>query len=123
MAIFDVPLEELRRRRSIKWSRFEPDVLPMFVAEMDARLAEPIAEALTRSIVLSDSGYPEQPDYQEAFIAYAKKHPDTLTYSSSGSGTIIFTNSSHGPQAVLPILDAIDRDREFVELLRKLAAQ
>ena len=49
----------------------------------------------------------------------------TLGYFNpdSGSGTIIFTNSSHGPQAVLPILDAIDRDREFVELLRKLAAQ
>lgn len=71
MAIFDVPLDELRRRRSIKWSRFEPDVLPMFVAEMDARLAEPIAEALTRSIALSDSGYPEQPDYQDAFLGYA----------------------------------------------------
>jgi len=28
MAIFDIPLENLRRRRSIKWARFAPDVLP-----------------------------------------------------------------------------------------------
>ena len=42
---------------------------------------------------------------------------------STGSGTVIFTNSSHGAQSALPILDAIGRDREFVELLRTLAEQ
>lgn len=49
----------------------------------------------------------------------------TLGYfeASTGSGTIIFTNSSNGPQAVLPILDAIGRDQEFVEFLRRLAGQ
>ena len=40
---------------------------------------------------------------------------------STGSGTVIFTNSSNGPQSVLPILDAIGRDREFVDFLRLLA--
>ncbi len=40
---------------------------------------------------------------------------------STGSGTVIFTNSSHGAQSVLPILDAIGRDREFVDFLRLLA--
>ena len=49
----------------------------------------------------------------------------TLGYfePSTGSGTAIFTNSSNGPQAVLPILDAIGRDREFVDFLRLLAGQ
>lgn len=98
MAIFDVPLEELRRRRSIKWSRFEPDVLPMFVAEMDARLAEPIAEALTRSIVLSDSGYPEQPDYQEAFIAYAA---DTWGWQIDGADITLAGDVMQGMRDVL----------------------
>ena len=47
----------------------------------------------------------------------------TLGYFSpdTGRGTVIFTNSSHGPKAVLPILDAIGEDREFVEFLRILA--
>lgn len=71
MAIFDVPLSDLRRRRSIKWSRWEPDVLPMFVAEMDAHLAPPIREALERALADGDTGYPELPDYQEAFADYA----------------------------------------------------
>lgn len=40
---------------------------------------------------------------------------------STGSGTVIFTNSSNGAQSALPILDAIGRDREFVDFLRLLA--
>lgn len=57
----------------------------------------------------------------------------TLGYFSpdTGVGTILFTNSSNGPQVVLPILDAImastsenggtASDREFVAFLRRLA--
>ncbi len=71
MAIFDVPLRELRRRGTIKWRRWEPDVLPMFVAEMDAYLAPPIREALERALADGDTGYPELPAYQEAFADYA----------------------------------------------------
>lgn len=71
VTIFNVPLDELRRRNSIKWARFEPDVLPMFVAEMDCHLAAPISERLQRAIAESDTGYPEKPLYQEAFIDFA----------------------------------------------------
>ena len=72
MAIFDVPLRELRRRGTIKWRRWEPDVLPLFVAEMDAHLAPPIREALERALADGDTGYPELPTYQEAFADYAE---------------------------------------------------
>ena len=44
MAIFDVPLAELRTRGTIKWQRFEADVIPMFVAEMDAHVAPAVRE-------------------------------------------------------------------------------
>ncbi len=71
MRIFDVPLAELRKRRSIKWSRWEPDVLPMFVAEMDVHLVPELREKLTQLLVDGDTGYPEQPDYQEAYAAFA----------------------------------------------------
>ncbi len=72
MPIFSVPLADLRRRTSIKWTRFEPDVLPMFVAEMDVHLAEPIAERLRRAIDDGDTGYPELPMYQESFAGFAE---------------------------------------------------
>ncbi|MGV8847886.1 MalY/PatB family protein [Tessaracoccus sp.] len=72
MSLFDVPLDDLRRRTSIKWRRFEPDVLPMFVAEMDVHLAEPVAERLRLAIADGDTGYPELPLYQEAFASFAE---------------------------------------------------
>ncbi|MGO1383188.1 MAG: MalY/PatB family protein [Arachnia sp.] len=72
MPIFDVSLDELRRRTSIKWRRFEPDVLPMFVAEMDVHIAEPVAERLQRAIVDGDTGYPQLPLYQEAFASFSQ---------------------------------------------------
>ncbi len=72
MAIFDVPLSELRRRGTIKWRRWEPDVLPLFVAEMDVHLAPPIRAALERALADGDTGYPELPAYQEAFADYAE---------------------------------------------------
>lgn len=63
---FDVPLAELRRRRSAKWTSFPDDVLPLPVAEMDVRLAPPIAAALRAAIDDSDTGYAGNP---EALIA------------------------------------------------------
>lgn len=45
------------QRSSIKWRRFAPEVLPMFVAEMDFAVANEIREALSRVIMHSDIGY------------------------------------------------------------------
>lgn len=72
MTIFDVPLAQLRRRTSVKWARFEPDVLPMFVAEMDCRVPEPVIERVERALRDGDTGYPEQPIYREAFADFAQ---------------------------------------------------
>ncbi|MBB1482743.1 aminotransferase class I/II-fold pyridoxal phosphate-dependent enzyme [Tessaracoccus sp. MC1865] len=72
MTIFNVPLDELRQRGSIKWRRFEPDVLPMFVAEMDAEIAVAVRDRIKRAIRDSDTGYPELPAYQEAMADYAQ---------------------------------------------------
>lgn len=47
----------------------------------------------------------------------------TLGYfnPATGSGTIIFTSSQNGAQLVLPILDEIGEDADFVGFLRRLA--
>jgi cysteine-S-conjugate beta-lyase len=50
-------LDVLRTRTSEKWRAFEPDVLPLPVAEMDYPLAEPIARALHAAVDRSDTGY------------------------------------------------------------------
>ena len=66
--------EQLRRRTSIKWQYYGPDVLPVWVAEMDVLLAPEVVEALTEAIRLGDTGYPNfGTTYKEAFAEFAHR--------------------------------------------------
>ncbi|GLY99621.1 aminotransferase class I/II-fold pyridoxal phosphate-dependent enzyme [Actinoplanes sp. NBRC 103695] len=69
--VLTVPEALLRRRTSMKWGHVDADVLPLWVAEMDTMLAEPIVRAVTGAIALGDSGYPHGRAYPEAFAAFA----------------------------------------------------
>jgi cystathionine beta-lyase len=51
------PLEALRLRTSEKWTSFPPDVLPLFVAEMDYPLAPAVSAAIIDRVRASDTGY------------------------------------------------------------------
>ncbi|WP_019872448.1 MalY/PatB family protein [Salinispora oceanensis] len=64
-------LDQLRRRTSVKWGRYAPDVLPLWVAEMDVPLAPAVADALQRAIALGDTGYAHPTGYAEAFGEFA----------------------------------------------------
>jgi cystathionine beta-lyase len=66
-----IPLERLRRRTSMKWRVYAEDVLPLWVAEMDAAIAEPVVRAVADTMALGDTGYPRGAAYQEAFAAFA----------------------------------------------------
>ncbi|MCF6508781.1 pyridoxal phosphate-dependent aminotransferase [Blastococcus sp. MG754426] len=66
-----VTLPELRRRTSAKWRTHPPDVLPLWVAEMDVLLAPPIREALHHAVEAGDTGYPAGQEYPEAVAAFA----------------------------------------------------
>lgn len=67
----EIALAELQSRTSIKWQLYPRDVLPMWVAEMDVRLADPVVAAVRRAIETGDTGYPAGRAYQEAFAAFA----------------------------------------------------
>lgn len=74
----DNPLErlslaELRTRTSMKWRAHPADVLPLWVAEMDVCLAEPIERALTDAIARGDTGYPVGGPYAEAYTRFAAR--------------------------------------------------
>ena len=59
-------------RSSSKWRRFEPDVLPMHVAEMDFEVAKPIRDKLVAMVENSDLGYlGPLPELAPAFASYA----------------------------------------------------
>ena len=69
----ELSLDELRRRTSIKWREYPPDVLPLWVAEMDVPLAEAVRAALTDAIALGDTGYPTAAVYSEALASFARQ--------------------------------------------------
>ena len=70
-AFDELDLEQLRRRKSYKWSAYPPDVLPAFVAEMDLPLAPAVSTALEAALAASDCGYANDVDLPEAFAAFA----------------------------------------------------
>jgi cystathionine beta-lyase len=75
-ALTALTIEELRARRSTKWRHFGPDVLPLWVAEMDVALAPPVAAALHEAVERGDTGYPELDDYAGAMAAFARRRWD-----------------------------------------------
>jgi cysteine-S-conjugate beta-lyase len=64
-------LDQLRRRTSMKWREYPPDVLPAWVAEMDVPLAEPVAQAVSEAIARGDTGYPHGTGYAQALAEFA----------------------------------------------------
>lgn len=66
-------LNQLRRRTSMKWRTYPDDVLPLWVAEMDVQLAEPVKQAILDAVTLGDTGYPAGTAYAEALADFADK--------------------------------------------------
>ena len=65
-------LDNLRQKQSSKWRRYESDVLPLHVAEMDFEIAEPIVEVLTKMVTESNLGYlGPVPEVGQAFARFA----------------------------------------------------
>jgi cystathionine beta-lyase len=70
----ELSLDALRTRTSIKWSMFDPDVLPLWVAEMDVAPVPSVVAALERAIRAGDLGYPPMDaSYAESFAAVAAR--------------------------------------------------
>ena len=74
-SIADVSLEELRERRSAKWTWYPDDVIPAWVAEMDFRVAPAIREALARAVEIDDLGYAsaDAAGLGKAFAGFAQR--------------------------------------------------
>lgn len=72
-------LVELRRKTSAKWTVYDADVIPAWVADMDFELAPPIRAALDAQIRRGDLGYPqmyERSGLAELFCARAAARYD-----------------------------------------------
>jgi cystathionine beta-lyase len=71
MAILDLDLDLLRLRTSMKWTRFGPDVLPMWVAEMDLLSPPGVTRAMQHILEIGDMGYPGYDSLPCAFADFA----------------------------------------------------
>jgi len=74
MAIFDLGLDILSQRTSMKWTRFAPDVLPMWVAEMDVLSPPGVTRAMQHILEIGDLGYPGYDSLPTAFADFAARH-------------------------------------------------
>ena len=57
----------------MKWRQYPPDVLPLWVAEMDVPLAEPVVRVLRDVLDRGDTGYPIGTQYAEALAGFADR--------------------------------------------------
>jgi cysteine-S-conjugate beta-lyase len=85
--ILGASIDELRRTRtSVKWRLFEPDILPVWVAEMDASQCPAVLEAVTAALQRGDTGYAWTAEYAEAIAGFAQRRwgwaPDPATMMS-----------------------------------------
>lgn len=71
--IFQQSLASLRQRGSLKWQLYDPDVLPLWVAEMDAAPCEAVVSAVCAAVSSGDTGYPWAPPYAEALSGFAEQ--------------------------------------------------
>jgi cystathionine beta-lyase len=67
-------LAELRATRSsLKWRIYGADVLPVWVAEMDARPCQAVVDEVATAMRRGDTGYPWSEPYVEAMAAFAQR--------------------------------------------------
>ena len=69
----ELTLERLRARTSMKWRARPADVLPLWVAEMDVKLAPTVADAIRRAVDIGDTGYPYGTGLAEAVSEFASR--------------------------------------------------
>ncbi len=61
----EVDLEICRQKNAEKWRLYPPDVLPVWVADMDFEVAPAVREVLSNALERSDWGYPLDPRRSE----------------------------------------------------------
>ncbi|HWF68364.1 MAG TPA: pyridoxal phosphate-dependent aminotransferase, partial [Mycobacterium sp.] len=65
---------QLRQRRTIKWNLFAPDVLPLWVAEMDFPTAPAVLEGIRTCVANEEFGYaPVEDDLPRATADWCRR--------------------------------------------------
>jgi cystathionine beta-lyase len=126
MRILGESLAELRATRtSVKWRAYDPEVIPVWVAEMDARPCAEVVEVVTHALRTGDTGYAYADPYAEAFAGFASRRWD---WKVDPATTLVLPDVMIGVEEILRVIvgDAVvvstpcyDSFHGFVESVRK----
>ena len=87
------PVAHLRGRRSVKWTAYPPDVLPLWVAELDLPPAPAVTAVLRDAVERGDTGY-VNPRTVRAVEAYADFARDAWGWEVDPARTALTTDVS-----------------------------
>lgn len=125
---------DLAGRQTLKWQAYPSDVIPLWVAEMDTDLAEPVKDAVIEAVRRGEVGYPSGRAYPEALASFAADSwgwsidPDTLRHITDvitgmariaelvtpSDGVLVITTPIYPPFLALPELTR--REARYVSL-------
>ncbi|MBR7742362.1 aminotransferase class I/II-fold pyridoxal phosphate-dependent enzyme [Phycicoccus sp. BSK3Z-2] len=90
-----------RDRTSVKWVAYPPDVLPLWVAEMDVAPCPAVVRAVTDAVTRGDTGYGWAPRYAAEVARYAA---DRWGWRIDASATLVVADVMIGASEVLRLL-------------------
>lgn len=91
----------IRAKAGIKWRRYEPEVLPAWVADMDFPLAPAVREALEGVLEAGDLGYPDWRGGSPLREAFARRMADRYAWEPDPSRVRELTDIIQGFQLSL----------------------
>lgn len=101
-AILGASEPDLRRdRTSVKWLAYPPDVLPLWVAEMDAAPCPAVVEAVRAAVARGDTGYGWAPRYAAEVARYAS---DMWGWAVDPSDAVVVADVMIGVSELLRVL-------------------
>lgn len=93
---------DLRRdRTSVKWLAYPPDVLPLWVAEMDSAACPAVVEAVSAAVARGDTGYGWAPRYAAEVARYAS---DMWDWAFDPSDAVVVADVMIGVSELLRVL-------------------
>ncbi len=106
MTFETLPLAALRSRHGNKWQRFDDDVIPAWVADMDFALAPPIRECLASAVERHDFGYPLYARNDPLPEVFAERMRQRFGWNPDPAGVVLVTDVVQGFYIVLDRLSA-----------------
>ncbi len=89
-------LADLTSRRTLKWTRYPPGVLPAWVADMDLPTAPFVTEVLAEAAARGELGYPRDSLRAELIAAFVDRAARLWDWTVDPAGAVVVTDVMTG---------------------------